>query len=299
MSGAPTPLTADLLRQWPLPAPDPAGDKEDRGRVLLLAGSRELPGAALLAAHSALRAGCGKLTLATAASVAPGLALALPEARVLALPETAGGGVHLGGLGLLRPLCGRTQAALLGPGLMDAASCALVRALLPLLRGVPVLLDALAMDVLLARAPHEALSQPLAQPVMITPHAGEMAHLTPRTKGEVQAEPLQAALGFARQWQLTVVLKGPTTHVVTPEGTSWRHTGGNAALACSGSGDVLAGLMAGLLARGASLAQAACWGVVLHAQAGRLLSERLGPVGVLARELSAEVPAMLRELAAS
>ncbi len=290
-------LNPALLRRWPLPEPDPQGDKEQRGRVLLLAGSRELAGAALLAAEAALRAGCGKLTLATAASVAPGLALALPEARVLALPETDGGGLHASGLSALRPLCEQTHAALLGPGLADRASCALVRALLPLLRDKPVLLDALAMDVLLPRAAHEALPRPLSQPLMITPHAGEMAHLTPRSKGEVQAEPLQAAQDLARHWQITVVLKGPTTHVVSPGGGSWRHAGGNAALAASGSGDVLAGLMAGLLARGASLPQAACWAVVLHAQAAQRLAERLGPVGVLARELSAEVPALLREFA--
>lgn len=290
-------LDPALLRRWALPEPDPEGDKEDRGRVLLVAGSKELPGAALLAAEAALRVGCGKLTLATPASVALGLALALPQARVVALPETANGGLHPGSLGLVRELCSRTHAALLGPGLMDRASCTLVRSLLPLLRSKPVVLDALAMDVLLANKLPEALIPPLAQPVILTPHAGEMAHLTPHSKHEVQSAPADAARALARQWQLTVVLKGPATQVLTPEGQGWRHEGGNTALATSGSGDVLAGLMVGLLARGASLSQAACWGVVLHALAGERLSQRIGPVGVLARELAAEVPGLLRELA--
>jgi ADP-dependent NAD(P)H-hydrate dehydratase len=289
-------LDAALLRRWPLPAPDQAGDKEDRGSVLLVVGSPEMPGSALLAAEAALRAGCGKLTLATAASVAEGLALALPEARVVALPETANGGLYPGSPGLMRELRSRTHAALLGPGMMDRASCVLVRTLLALLKDKPVVLDALAMDVLLVHMLPEGLSPPLSQPVIITPHAGVMAHLTPHSKHEVQVSPGEAAHALARHWQLTVLLKGPRTHVLTPEGDGWRHAGGNAALATSGSGDVLAGLLVGLLARGAGLAQAACWAVALQAQAGERLSQRLGPLGVLARELAGEVPALMQEL---
>jgi NAD(P)H-hydrate repair Nnr-like enzyme with NAD(P)H-hydrate dehydratase domain len=93
-----------------------------------------------------------------------------------------------------------------------------------------------------------------------------------------------------------VALKGAETWIATPQGRCWRHAGGNVGLATSGSGDVLAGLIAGLLARGAPPEQAAAWGIALHARAGRRLCERLGPLGLLARELAAEVPALMHAL---
>jgi NAD(P)H-hydrate repair Nnr-like enzyme with NAD(P)H-hydrate dehydratase domain len=96
-----------------------------------------------------------------------------------------------------------------------------------------------------------------------------------------------------------VALKGATTVLATPDGKLWQHQGGNAGLAISGSGDTLAGIIVGLLARGASLEQAAAWGVVLHAAAGEQLALRCGPLGYLARELAAEVPALLRILASA
>lgn len=104
------------------------------------------------------------------------------------------------------------------------------------------------------------------------------------------------ARGMARQCNAIVTLKGATTFIMTPQGQEWRHEGGNAGLVTSGSGEVLAGIMAGLAARGAPLAQAAAWGVVLHALAGKRLARRQGPLGFLARELLAEIPSFMREI---
>ena len=103
-------------------------------------------------------------------------------------------------------------------------------------------------------------------------------------------------LAAAERWNCVVALKGASTWVATPQGQMWRHDEANCGLATSGSGDVLAGAMAGLAARGAPLAQACAWGVVLHAQAGARLGERHGEVGFLARELPGEIPAALQAL---
>lgn len=283
-------LNKSALREWPLPQADSTSDKESRGHVLVVAGSREIPGAAILAAMAALRSGAGKLTIATAKSVAPALALAVPEARVIALPETPAGGLQPASAAVLDDCAAASSAALIGPGLLDApASCEFVQNLLSRLRTVPVILDALAMDIALVQARFD-------QALLLTPHAGEMAHLTGLSKEEVLAEPLCIATETARRINAVVSLKGASTFIVSPKGRAWRHRAANPGLATSGSGDVLAGIMVGLAARGAPLEQAAAWGVALHALAGKRLTQRHGPLGFLAREVSPEVPAVLREL---
>ena len=285
-----TDLDAHLLRGWPLPRIAADADKEDRGRVLVIAGSREIPGAAILAGTAALRAGAGKLVIATAQSVAAHLAVAVPEARVVALPETAAGAFAMQALELLDPCVENADAVLIGPGLMDENGTDIfVARLLAKLTRVPVILDALAMNAV-------KLGQRPAQPLLLTPHAGEMAHLRGLSKDAVQANPELAVVSAAREWNAVVALKGGATLIATPGGNRWRHESGHPGLATSGSGDVLAGLIAGLAAQQMPLEQACAWGVVLHALAGRELARRLGPLGFLARELPAEVPRLLRRL---
>ncbi|MBK6006071.1 NAD(P)H-hydrate dehydratase [Ramlibacter ginsenosidimutans] len=280
-----------LLRAWPLPVPDADGDKESRGRVLVVAGSREMPGAAVLAATAALRAGAGKLVIATPASVAQGVALAMPEARVIALPEGSDGSPTIAGLPALQALASATACLLVGPGMIgEVGTPRFVEALLPLFRASTVLLDALAMDVV------RSLRR-FAQPVLLTPHAGEMAHLTGRDKEDLQAQPRDIAVREAAAWNAVLALKGPTTCIATADGRAWLHRAEAPGLGTSGSGDVLSGIIAGLAARGAAPEQAAVWGVALHARAGEALARRIGRVGYLARELSAQVPALMNALA--
>lgn len=284
-----------LLRAWPLPMPAPDGDKEERGHVLVLGGSREMPGAVILAATAALRAGAGKLTIATGDSVAQLVALAMPEARVLGLAETPAGGFQLNAVARLDPLADRVGAVLIGPGMQDeAATAELVHALLPRLGDTPasVVLDACAMGALL-HGPDSRQGARFAQTPVLTPHAGEMAHLTGLSKDQVCADPAALARRCAAQWNAVVALKGAVTHIAAPDGKVWRHEGGNVGLAVSGSGDVLAGIIAGCAARGAALAQSTCWGVALHACAGERLAARCGTLGYLARELCNEIPALL------
>ena len=285
-------LDARLLRAWRLPDIPQHADKEMRGRVLVIAGSREIPGAALLAATAALRAGAGKLVVATAASVADQLAFAVPEARVIALPENAQGSFRTEGLALLEASAQAADATLVGPGLMDeAGTTEFVAALLPMLAHAPVVLDALGMNVVKG-------GKRLTQPVLLTPHAGEMAHLRRNGKEEITADPREAASSASEEYNAVIALKGATTFIAAPGGGRWRHDGGHPGLATSGSGDVLAGVIAGLAAQQAPLEQACAWGVVLHALAGARLARRLGPLGYLARELAGEVPSLLKMLKA-
>src|SRR3954453_7610196 len=163
-------LNPECLRQWPLPMPDREGDKEERGRLLVVAGAREMPGAALLAAEAALRAGAGKVTVATCASIAASVALAIPESRVIALPETAEGSIR--GDAADRLAHGKHDAILIGPGMQDEDEVrTLTEALGSMFAAVAFVLDAYAMSVVRHGAhgfEHRAL---------VTPHAGEMAHL--------------------------------------------------------------------------------------------------------------------------
>lgn len=289
-------LDVAALQRWPLPVIGGNSDKEDRGQVLVIAGSREIPGAAILAATAALRAGAGKLTIATARSVAPSLGLLVPEARVIGLPETAAGGLDAAGARCLEEIADCASAVLIGPGLVDAGgSGAFMESALKLFGSIPMLLDAVAMDAMLATSCH-----PLA--VLLTPHAGEMAHLTGLSKQEVKDDPLSTARALVSRCpaqHATVALKGAITVIASNNGRTWAHNRNIPGLATSGSGDVLAGIMAGLAARGAELEQAAAWGVAVHAMAGQTLADKAGPLGFLARDLAAEVPAILEICACS
>lgn len=287
-----------LLEGWPLPD-STQGDKEERGRVLVIGGSPQIVGAVRLAGEGALRAGAGKLVIATVADACVPLAVAVPEARVIGWLATEAGGPSPDALDVVRDAVTGAGAIVVGPGMQDeTATCALAGAVLGLQPAGPVVLDAGAMR---ARCTAETLDErrPASAPrVIVTPHAGEMAHLTGRDKAAIVADPVAIALEAASAWNAVVVLKGAITHVASPDGTIWRHEGGNAGLGVSGSGDVLAGLITGLVARGASLEQAAAWGVRLHARAGERLAGRFGVLGYLAREIAIEVPAIMAALSA-
>ena len=291
-AGAPwTLLDAALLRCWPLPAVAFDADKEVRGRVLIVGGSREIPGAAVLAGVAAMRAGAGKLVMATARSVAMQLAMSVPEARVIALPENDAGSFAIKGIQLLDESLESADAILAGPGLMDdEGTAAFTAALLAHVKDAPMILDAQAMHV--ARG-----GKRFDGKVLLTPHAGEMAGLLGEAKQDIENDPAGAALRGARTWGALVALKGATTWIAEASGRGWRHEAGLPGLATSGSGDVLAGVIAGLAARGAPLEQAAVWGVVVHALAGANLAQRHAALGYLARELPDEVPSVIAGLA--
>lgn len=288
-------LTADHLKRFPLPVPH-EGSKDERGSALVLGGSISVPGAALLAGVAALRAGAGKLKIATVETAASGMGLAVPEAMVVGLPETPEGGVDAERASerLLKVTKG-CDALLVGSGMVeDGPVTALAVRLLEALPDASFILDAAAVCGL---APHAGDVRRHGGRVVITPHAGEMAQLLDRSREAVEADPLDAALGAANLLGTVVVMKGAKTWIVEPQGARWLYEGGGVGLATSGSGDALAGIVVGLLARGVKPMTAALWGVFLHGEAGKRLAASVGPVGFLARELSGEVPRLMREAA--
>lgn len=285
-------LTPARIRTLPLPALDDSADKEARGRVLLVGGCAENPGGLLLAATAALRAGAGKLQLATADSVAAAVAVAVPEARVFALPASGTEGIDPRAARRIAELGDAVDALLIGPGLVDEdAAARLTRGVLKRVRAPAVVLDAGALAAL--RAEPRALAH-LDGRAVLTPHAGEMAQLLGMERDQVEADPDDAARRAASTFGATVALKGAETVIAAPDGRIFRYTRGGAGLGTSGSGDVLAGIVAGLLARRADPLRAAAWGVFLHGEAGNALALRHGAVGLLARELAAEVPSILQ-----
>ena len=281
----------------PLPRPDADDDKDDRGRVLVIGGSTQVAGAVLLAGVAALRAGAGKLQLATVASAAPSLGIAVPEALVVALRASRTG--EIAGSHAVPALVDHIEsvnAVLVGPGMSsDHAAHALLASLVRRVGASAILvLDAAAITAL---AHDDALLSSLEGRAVLTPHAGEMASLLGIDKSEVNRDPGGVARVAAERFGAVVALKGAETYIADPDRALYRYSEGSVGLATSGSGDTLAGIIAGLAARGAAPAQAAAWGAYLHGAAGRALARRLGPVGFLARELLDELPALLRRLA--
>lgn len=280
-----------LLARWPLPDPPVNGDKEGRGRVLIIGGARQMPGAVILAATAALRVGAGKLQIATVAGVATGVAIAIPEAFVHQLPEATDGGFRASARRPLDEICLAARSILIGPGTIENA------ALAPLVLGMlsrlgpdhTVVLDAGALTVL---ARHHGRVRALTCTLVVTPHAGEMAKLLGRDKETIVSEPVQSVTDAARGLRAIAILKGAETLVSDGE-TIYANRAGNVGLATSGSGDTLSGLIAGLVARGTPAFQAAVWGVHLHACAGDVLARKVGPLGYLPRELLGEIPALM------
>ena len=284
-------LDRALLGRFPLPDHPEDSSKEDRGRLLVVAGSRELPGAALLAGIAALRAGAGKLQIATARSVAVQLGVAIPEARVVGHAETEEGCVAPGAIGRIVALAEHAAAVTIGCGLQSGAPLeSLLDALLDCGANVPLVLDAAVLGCLAARA---RTLRAWRGGAVILPHAGEMAGLLGCARAEVEADPEAAARRAAAMLGVVSVVKGPHSFVVAPDGRAYRFEGGGVGLATSGSGDALAGIVGGLCARGADVLTAALWGVYIHGEAGRRLTDRVGRVGFLAREILDEVPAIV------
>ena len=272
-------ITPRLLRGWPLP--DPQGDKESRGTVLVVGGSRFTPGAVLLAGVAALRAGAGRLQLAVESSTAAALSIAVPEAKVVDLPERHGDVPEA-----LLDLAGKADVIAIGPGLDDVDETArLMRKVLDAAgKEAAIVLDAYALGAL--STDHSLLaSRP--RRVVLTPNVTEAEHLLGEHPGDDLAA---AAMTLSERHQAVVSLYG---HIATPDGRRWLEESGDARLGTSGSGDVRAGIVAGLLGRGADPAQAACWGAYAHAVSGQNLAPRHGRTGFLARELVDEVAATI------
>lgn len=295
MSGAGD-MDAAMLAECAPPAVPSDSDKEGRGRLLVLAGGSQVAGAAILTGVAGLRVGAGKLQMAATAALAIPLALAVPEARILEVPD-AHGEIGAAAASAIADELKAADAVVIGPGMIDEDQAGSLAE--RVLRGAgqaAFVVDAAALTGLDGRI--DAIRATGGR-LVVTPHAGEMSAISGRAKSDVEADPLRAARETAAALRAVVVMKGAETFVVTPDGCAWAHRSELPGLGTSGSGDVLAGVIGGLLARGASPVGAAAWGVCVHARAGARLAERIGPLGFLARELLDELPRALETLSAT
>jgi ADP-dependent NAD(P)H-hydrate dehydratase len=288
----PRALTAAELKRHPLP-PVEGGSKDDRGKLLIVGGSREVAGAPIITATAAMRAGAGKVTIATVASAAPGLGIAVPEARVIGFTQARDGAFARSAVAKVANLAGDYDAIIAGPGMLPTPVATHLAARL-CDSGTALALDA----ALLHGLPPAKQAACDAEPIpILLPHGKEMASLLGCSEERTAADPLGCALEAAKRYQAFVLAKGAESHIATPGGKAWKYRGGGSGLAISGSGDALAGILGGLLARGGDPLTALLWSVWLHGESGRRLSRRLGPIGFLAREIPGEVPALLQRSA--
>ncbi len=270
-----------------------SGHKGTFGHLLVIAGSQGKSGAALLASAAGLRSGAGLVTLAAPQSLQPILAAALPEIMTEPLAEQQGGLAAAATVELERLSSGK-QALAVGPGLgQGTAISALMRALLELARQ-PLVIDADALNALVGHL--DCLRHCKGVTPVLTPHPGEMARLCGISIAEVEADRVKVARDFALRHQVVLVLKGAPTLVAAPDGSLAINGSGNPLLASGGSGDVLTGLIGGLLAQGMEPFRAAQLGVFLHGAAADRLAEKMGNAGLLAGELAAEIPLIRRHL---
>jgi hydroxyethylthiazole kinase-like uncharacterized protein yjeF len=303
-AGAPTVLNeraaAALLPERPV-----RGHKGTFGKVLVIAGSLDYAGAALLVCRAAARSGAGLVTLAVPESLQPLFAAKVVEATTMALPEDDVEEVDPEPA-ISRILDHEHDAIVLGPGLRPGLTTTeLVRMLLgpseP--NSAPILLDA---EALRSMATMGDWWTETSRQAVLTPHPGEFARLRtgsgvePDADGDLSASDdarVAAARSAAAEWGQVVVLKGAKTIVAEPDGTAFVATFENPGLATGGSGDVLSGVIGGLLAQGLSPAPAARLGVYLHGQAGELVRDRLGDAGMLASDLPDMIPLVRKRLA--
>lgn len=259
------------------------------GRLLIVAGSLGMGGAAAIAAEAALRSGTGLVSVYVPASIQAQVAVQVPQALVFPLPEH-GGKIAPEALEILADPLKSAQAVLVGPGLGQSESLStFLSTLLPQIAQTLVL-DADGLNHL-ALAP-----QPLPCPTLITPHPGELARLLNLSTAEIQQNRLLALHRAARQLNCTAVLKGARSLIGTPDGRCWVNTSGNPALARGGSGDILAGLLGGLLAQGYPLEAAALLGVYWHGLAADLAISDLPAACLSVKDVLAALPAALGHL---
>ncbi len=296
---AATALTVDLLTpEWVrerLPPRWAGGNKGTFGRVLVVAGSERFTGAAALCAIGALRAGAGLVALAAIPAVRAAIAALVPETTYIILPEDEGAIAATAASVVARELPA-FDALLVGPGLGQTAGVrGLVRDLVTsgALSGAKVVLDADALNVL---SMERAWWERLDAEAVLTPHPGELSRLTGESIADLQQERIAAARRCARDWRLSVVMKGAHSVIADPSGTTLVSPFATAALATGGTGDVLAGAIAGYLAQGLSALDAAGLGVFVHGAAAELLRDDYGESGILASELGAAMARSAAEL---
>jgi NAD(P)H-hydrate epimerase len=260
--------------------------------VVVLAGSAGMAGAACLAAETALRSGAGLVQLGVPESLNDVIQSKLAEVITRPLPETRGRTLSLSALGSILRLAEKADVLLIGPGLSRHPETAeLVRELVGSVK-LPAVLDADGLNAF-ASVPG---SLKTAQDLVLTPHYGELSRLLKSQIPQIRADPLGQAREAAQRFDNVVVLKGAPSVTGLPDGRAWINPTGNAGMATAGSGDVLSGLIAGLMAQGAAPERAAVLGVFLHGLAGDLAREEMTEYCLLAGDIIRHLPVAYKSL---
>lgn len=291
-----TELITDEWARSVLPKRPLQANKGNFGRVLVIAGSINYIGAAYLACSGVIRVGAGLATLATGAKLQPILASKLTEVTYLPLPESHPGIISPEAARLIHQQLGNYNVLLLGCGLGQSQSATRFIRVTLLREGIalpPLVLDADALNTL-ANIPD--WWQKLTSDAILTPHPGEMARLTGVPAERIQVDRVGTAKKAATEWQKTVVLKGAYTVIAAPDGKTKISPIANPGLASAGTGDVLSGVIAGLVAQGLSLFDAAACGVYLHGKAGEMIKDILGDAGMVATDLLPALPLVIKQL---
>ncbi|RKU20437.1 bifunctional ADP-dependent NAD(P)H-hydrate dehydratase/NAD(P)H-hydrate epimerase [Candidatus Poribacteria bacterium] len=290
--------TAAQASQWIPPRP-PSSHKGSYGRVLVVAGSTGMTGAAALASEAALRVGAGLVTLATPKHLNPILEGLLPEVMTLPLPETDAGSLSVSATSTILEFAVKTNSILaIGPGLsQNPETVSFVHQLIRENReqglDLRMVIDADGLNAL--AHVRETLSL-LNSDAVLTPHPGEMARLTSTSVPVLEKDRISTAQQFASKYGVTLVFKGAPTVTSTPNGNLWVNSTGNPGMATGGMGDVLTGIIAGLMAQGISSENAAALGVYLHGLAGDIVAERSGMHGLIASDVLKVVPGAISSL---
>ncbi len=276
-----------------LPSRRPSSHKGTFGHVGIIAGSVGKTGAAALAAQAALRVGAGLVTVATPNSVNDVLEAKLLEVMTVPMPETKARTLARSSLERILAFMQARTAIAIGPGLStNPETVELVQSLMKYLDR-PTVLDADALNALTGRA---SLLIQCKTPPILTPHPGEMARLEVDTTTQtVNADRIGTARRFSRERGVFVVLKGARSVIARPDGLVAICPTGNPGMATAGTGDVLTGMVVGLLAQGLSAWDAACTATYVHGYAGDLAAQQLGQAGMLARDLIVQIPYALQQ----
>ncbi|HEY3927034.1 MAG TPA: NAD(P)H-hydrate dehydratase [Candidatus Koribacter sp.] len=278
---------ADLLRDRPTDS-----NKGMYGHALIVAGSYGKSGAAAMAGIGCLRSGAGLTTIATPKSVLTSVASFAPELMTEPLDETESGSIALNNLQTINELCGKMSVLAIGPGLtQERHTVELVRSLVRA-SSIPTVIDA---DGLNALAGHTDLLKQRTAPAILTPHPGEMSRLTGKSTSAIQADRITIARDFAKSHKITLVLKGARTVVASPSGDIWINCTGNPGMATGGTGDVLTGILTGLLAQHPDQPLICALAAVhLHGHSGDLARDKNGELSVIATDLITHLPEAIR-----
>jgi NAD(P)H-hydrate epimerase len=261
--------------------------------LVVVAGATGLTGAATLCAYGAQRIGAGLVTVACPESLNAILEVKLTEPMTAPVPEVEGGFLSLRAAGRILHLTTNVNAVVIGPGIgRHRETGQLLRDLLTKLT-VPMVVDADALNLLGGQLD---IFRAVKAPVVLTPHPGEAAWLLKTSIMDVELNRVKVAKQIAEGYNTTVVLKGRFTVIASPQGEVRINPTGNRGLATAGTGDVLSGIIGGLLAQRLPAFEAATAGVYLHGLAGEWASRKLGPDGLLAGDLLPLLPRLLRRL---